>query len=456
MKRLISDNYVTGDNIYLRELQNFFFEVLGMMSITHYGAIGDGRRDNYGPLQVAIDDANRRGLSFLYVPYGKFIYTGELQNLIDPDTGKQRIIFMGNPHAHIVNIRTGEEIEIHQFGWCEGHEGDVGIIDAGDLELVDGTDISLNKDKIYRVNSLKINGAADGEFINAIVAVSSVAQPNSTKTMVTLLSSHNAIKDVNGWLYRAYLYTNDEWVLSSYNRNATTEIDENATDYELPTAKAVKDYVGANYYTKDEIDYLLLAKQDRLIAGENITIENNVISASSGGGGGTTVTPFFSCPFPTSWSGSSTAKTATNTFGTWSISTDGPINQGSISDAFDGNNTTKVDLITQNAESRLNVVIELPSNTTIKPAHIKLNYNAIEYSIDPCVFQGYNPSTSSWETLYTLSTNGGSGQWPVDADITTANYFSKFRLSNIHKHGSHGVGHYIYEIQVNSGYIKEE
>lgn len=113
----LGDNYVTGDNIYLRELQNFFFEVLGMMSITHYGAIGDGRTDNYGPLQVAIDDANRRGLSFLYVPYGRFIYTGELTNLIDPDTGKQRIIFMGNPHSKIINIRTAQEIEIHQFGW---------------------------------------------------------------------------------------------------------------------------------------------------------------------------------------------------------------------------------------------------------------------------------------------------------------------------------------------------
>ena len=107
---MISDNFVTGDNIYLRELQNFFFEVLGMMSITHYGAVGDGRVDNYGPLQVAIDDAHRRGLSFLYVPYGRFIYTGELQHL-------EGLIFMGNPHAHIVNIRTGEEIKIYQFGW---------------------------------------------------------------------------------------------------------------------------------------------------------------------------------------------------------------------------------------------------------------------------------------------------------------------------------------------------
>lgn len=114
---MISDNTVHGDNIYLRELQNFFFQVLGMMSITHYGAIGDGRTDNYGPLQVAIDDAHRRGLSFLYVPYGRYIYTGELINIGD-------IVFIGNPHAHIVNIRTGVEIEIKQFGWYKVDVGD--------------------------------------------------------------------------------------------------------------------------------------------------------------------------------------------------------------------------------------------------------------------------------------------------------------------------------------------
>ncbi len=106
---MISDNYVTGDNIFLRELQSFFFDVLGMMSITHYGAIGDGRTDNYGPLQVAIDDAHRRGLSYIYVPYGRFIYTGELINT-------DGVTFIGNPHSHIVNVRTGEETEILQFG----------------------------------------------------------------------------------------------------------------------------------------------------------------------------------------------------------------------------------------------------------------------------------------------------------------------------------------------------
>ena len=38
----------------------------------------------------------------------------------------------------------------------------------------------------------------------------------------------------------------------------------------------------SNYYTKTESDEKLLAKQDKLLAGENITIEGNVISASGG------------------------------------------------------------------------------------------------------------------------------------------------------------------------------
>ena len=40
----------------------------------------------------------------------------------------------------------------------------------------------------------------------------------------------------------------------------------------------------ASYYTKTETDTLLSAKQDVLTAGDNITIENNVISASGGSG----------------------------------------------------------------------------------------------------------------------------------------------------------------------------
>lgn len=42
----------------------------------------------------------------------------------------------------------------------------------------------------------------------------------------------------------------------------------------------------AGYYSKTQVDNLLASKQDKLIAGNNITIIGNVISATGGGGGG--------------------------------------------------------------------------------------------------------------------------------------------------------------------------
>lgn len=105
-------NEIFRGSITLRELHSFFFETLGMLPITYYGARGDNRTDNYANLQVAIDDANKRGLRYLYVPYGKYLYRGNLIN-------RENIIFTGNPKAEIVNPKTGESIPIHQFGVCE-------------------------------------------------------------------------------------------------------------------------------------------------------------------------------------------------------------------------------------------------------------------------------------------------------------------------------------------------
>ena len=105
-------NEIFGKNITVRELHSFFFDTLGMMSITFYGARGDNRTDNYANLQVAIDDANKRKLRYLYVPFGRYLYVGKLIN-------RDNIVFVGNPKAEIVNPKTGETIPVHQFGVCE-------------------------------------------------------------------------------------------------------------------------------------------------------------------------------------------------------------------------------------------------------------------------------------------------------------------------------------------------
>jgi len=228
---MISDNYVTGDNIYLRELQNFFFEVLGMMSITHYGAVGDGRVDNYGPLQVAIDDAHRRGLNFLYVPYGRFIYTGELINIGD-------LIFMGNPHAHIVNIRTGEEIEIHQFGEGISYTAGEGITIEGNVISATGTTVS------DLTSNLVLNGTLDLDtgFYNTDeygVFLSSVSPTNQILSQAEMFY-FDKDKQVLTAGFASYFYENGAWSIFQ-NSNIENELTDSRN--KVPTSHAVYDYI---------------------------------------------------------------------------------------------------------------------------------------------------------------------------------------------------------------------
>ena len=338
-----SDNYVTGDNIYLRELQNFFFEVLGMMSITHYGAIGDGRTDNYGPIQVAIDDANRRGLSYLYVPYGRFIYTGELINM-------EKVEFVGNPHAKILNIRTGEEIPIKQFG----------------------------------------------------VETSS------------------------------------------------------------------------KYYTKEEVDTLLegirfetdaklLDKQDRLIAGEGVTIDGNIISAVTGDG-----QLFTHSIYPT-WDGSveSQTDTGTSALGEWTISTDAtpqPETGTMISRAFDGDMDTAFAFRCSSGiaddGTPAELEIDLPAGAKISPSQVHIKERGIyDGAAKPeklTSLVAYNPITDEWQTLWTIPTrsSGSSVTREFTIDFSTSAYFTKFKLTNIYRLPITGGGAVVYDFDIPVGKVK--
>lgn len=212
---MISDNYVTGDNIFLRELQNFFFEVLGMMSITHYGAIGDGITDNYGPLQVAIDDANRRGLSYIYVPYGRYIYTGELINIGE-------IIFVGNPNAKIVNIRTGVEIPIEQFGanFSPNRNSAITACVEETYELTNTTDTPPlaffhgNGDGFYinSDNKIEVGPGITKVIIQAQVSFSDVVSP-SAKSLIVRCGGTDAVTNSKSM---TVLGTDNEIVCASF------------------------------------------------------------------------------------------------------------------------------------------------------------------------------------------------------------------------------------------------
>lgn len=101
-----------NNGLSLREMQTFFFDVLGIMPIGYYGARGDNRTDNYANIQIAIDDAIRRGKKYIYVPIGTYLYWGELNNV-------DKVKFVGHPDAKIKNVRTGEVIKVIQFGICD-------------------------------------------------------------------------------------------------------------------------------------------------------------------------------------------------------------------------------------------------------------------------------------------------------------------------------------------------
>ena len=207
---MISDNFVVGDNVYLSELQNFFFTALGMMSITHYGCCGDGKVDNYGPLQVAIDDTNKRHLKFLYVPYGRYRFRGELLH-------REGITFIGNSQAKIFNDKTGEEIPVEQFGYY----GSVGKIIplSGNLVLVDGEEPALDSGVYY-----------SGEYTVG----------SSTKTWVgpyEVFYYNKGDKTFVTPMYNFFLSADEERWMIQNNEYVTDTVVDNR--FKIPTSKAI-------------------------------------------------------------------------------------------------------------------------------------------------------------------------------------------------------------------------
>ncbi len=92
-----------------RRYATAFFEAFGMLPLTYFGAVGDNVTDNYANIQVAINESIKRGLYYIFVPQGKFYYTGVLLNV-------DNITFLGNKEFAKIYNEKGEEIEIEQFG----------------------------------------------------------------------------------------------------------------------------------------------------------------------------------------------------------------------------------------------------------------------------------------------------------------------------------------------------
>ena len=483
---MISDNFVVGDNVYLNELRNFFFEVLGMMSVTHYGAIGDGRTDNYAPLQVAIDDANRRHLTYIYVPWGRYRFRGELQHM-------ETITFIGNPQARIYNDKTGVEIPVVQFG-VEWIAGTTTLNDS--ITLIDGEALSLGTGSYYTgPYNVSYDGGilipsgtqfyydADTQTLSWAAGTAAYANDSWTITQKLGETIHYLTEDlllVDGeepsleegiyytgaysvnsstktWIgpYEAFYYnvSDKTFVTPMYNFYLTIDeerwevanneyIAETLVDnkYKFPTSKAVYDYITASYYTKAEVD--------ALIGG----ISPTPPTPTPGGDG----VAFTESLAPTSWTTDVEGfrYTATNAYGTWTCLTDEPYRDGQTLDSysvkrlFDSSDENQW-RSKRYSSSDYNTYATLLFPVLIKPSQIYLRF-AAALSGGRCHIQLLKQN-GDWETIYT-NTSGNS--FNVSLPLSKNEFYKGIRFYG--RINSSGSNDYIsgYALRIDQGYWK--
>lgn len=152
--------------------------------------------------------------------------------------------------------------------------------------------------------------------------------------------------------------------------------------------------------------------------------------------------------FPTSWTEVTTGTnyTATDDYGTWEISCSGY--DFSVVNAFDGDEGTRWRSPSLSSNTA-NATVEINCPVKIKPQHIYGRFGIIGSN---SVIQGYNEGTGSWETLCEIP-RGQSSQLFVDEDITTENYYYKFRALT-YRYSSSYKQPSVYEFQITSGTIR--
>ena len=115
----------------------------------------------------------------------------------------------------------------------------IGVYNYGqDLLLDDGSPISaLTSLRYYRITGLKLNGTADNDFAYSIVFFWKSGS-NQYVNYITKWSGHDNI------FSKQYKYENGVWTLAGPTKKVTS-ISNASTNDDIPTAKAVYDYIDA-------------------------------------------------------------------------------------------------------------------------------------------------------------------------------------------------------------------
>lgn len=160
---------------------------------------------------------------------------------------------------------------------------------------------------------------------------------------------------------------------------------------------------------------------------------------------------FTSSPVPTTWNASDNfAATATNNYGTWKISATSASNP--VSSAFDSDSTTywKSTGTTSDSLAR-EVILELPTNVSIKPTKIFLTHRYCGGTSYPAKIQGYDGN--EWIDLGTLTRY--DFKLNQEFEISTDTYFTKFKVQTYRYNGNLSSSE-IYDFKITSGTLKIE
>lgn len=157
-------------------------------------------------------------------------------------------------------------------------------------------------------------------------------------------------------------------------------------------------------------------------------------------------TYFNSSLAPTSWNEVTvgTNYTAINQYGAWYISADSYNSDQYVNEGFDSNDST---LWSSSKTALLDTNCQIDCPILIKPTKIRIRYS---YYGNNSYLQGYNTSTNQWDTLHNI-TNSSSIKTET-VDISTNNYYSKFRITGSRRNASYGTR--VYDFKVVEGYYK--
>lgn len=159
------------------------------------------------------------------------------------------------------------------------------------------------------------------------------------------------------------------------------------------------------------------------------------------------IIPFTTTLFPTAWTEiTSTEYTGVNDYGNWIITSES--SSSSLYQAFD------LDTSTLWAASKKddNVIIECPCS--IQPTSFYIKHANLK---DTSKIQGYNEISGAWEDLCSLTISGTFNSAKIteeNLNITTNNFYSKFKIYCYGYTNTSSLRPKLYEFQITSGEIK--